>query len=68
MELSATPTFTYLVLLVVSVRDDVLLGADGVSVKLFTQQAEESSDGDQELRTCSPTQHRDTFNPPGGTG
>lgn len=46
----------YLVFLIVSVCRDVLFGTDGVSVKVFTQQAEEPSDGQQELRTCSKTQ------------
>lgn len=47
---------TYLVFLVVSVCGDVFFCTDGISREHFTQQAEESSDGQQELGTCSQTQ------------
>lgn len=46
----------YLVFLVVSVCGDVFFCTDGVSREDFTQQAEEASDGQQELGTCSQTQ------------
>lgn len=39
----------YLVLLIVDMCGDVFFGTDAVSIKLFTQQAEESSDRQQEL-------------------
>lgn len=38
-----------------SVRGDMLFCTDAVAIKLSAQQAEESSDGYQELRTCSAT-------------
>lgn len=43
------PIGEYLVLLIVSVCGDVFFCTDGVSVKLLTQQAEKSSDRQQEL-------------------
>lgn len=36
-----------------SVGSDMLLCTDGVSIELFAEQAEEPSNGLQELRTCN---------------
>lgn len=47
---------SYLVFLIMKMRDDVFLSTDGVAIKLLTQQAEEPSDRNQELRPCSQTQ------------
>lgn len=48
--------YFYLVFLIVVMSGHMLLCTDGITKKLFTQQAEESSDGEQELRAYSKTQ------------
>lgn len=53
---STTQVNKHLVFLVVSVCGDVFFCTDGISTEHFTQQAEEPSDRQQELRTCSRTQ------------